>query len=97
MSLRGVFFIDSDENGMVEIRSDGPVMREDMVKIGMGVDDREPQEAHPARRRTERRMVPHDILGGSAGRDGEGVLEDVGSEGGSGEWLKNQKQPILVL
>ena len=39
MSLRGVFFIDSDENGMVEIRSDGPVMREDMVKIGMGVAD----------------------------------------------------------
>ena len=61
------------------------------------VDDREPKAAHPARRRTERRMVPYDLLGGSAGRDGEGVLEDVGSEGGSGEWLKNQKQPILVL
>ena len=39
MSLRGVFFIDSDENGMVEIKSDAPEMREDMVKIGMGTAD----------------------------------------------------------
>lgn len=34
-SLRGVFFIDGDENQMVEIHSDTPVMREDMVKINM--------------------------------------------------------------
>lgn len=39
MSLRGVFFIDSDENGMVEIKSDVPEMREDMVRIGMGTAD----------------------------------------------------------
>ena len=39
MSLRGVFFINSDENGMVEIKSDVPEMREDMVKIGMGTAD----------------------------------------------------------
>ena len=39
MSLRGVFFIDSDEDGMVEIKSDIPEMREDMVKIGMGTAD----------------------------------------------------------
>ena len=39
MSLRGVFFIDSDEDGMVEIKSDVPEMREDMVKIGMGTAD----------------------------------------------------------
>lgn len=39
MSLRGVFFIDSDENGMVEIKSDVPEMREDMVKIGNGTAD----------------------------------------------------------
>lgn len=39
MSLRGVFFIDADENGMVEIKSDTPIMREDMVKIGMGTAD----------------------------------------------------------
>ena len=39
MSLRGVFFIDSDENGMIEIKSDVPEMREDMVKIGMGTAD----------------------------------------------------------
>lgn len=39
MSLRGVFFIDADENGMVEIKSDVPEMREDMVKIGMGTAD----------------------------------------------------------
>ena len=39
MSLRGVFFIDGDENGMVEIKSDAPIMREDMVKVGMGTAD----------------------------------------------------------
>lgn len=39
MSLRGAFFIDSDENGMVEIHSDTPEMREDMVKVGMGTAD----------------------------------------------------------
>ena len=44
MSLRGVFFIDSDtvnESGMpmIEIHSDTPVMREDMVKVGMGTAD----------------------------------------------------------
>lgn len=39
MSLRGVFFIEGDENQMIEIHSDTPVMREDMVKVGMGVAD----------------------------------------------------------
>ena len=39
VSLRGAFFIDSDENGMIEIHSDTPSMREDMVKIGMGTAD----------------------------------------------------------
>ena len=39
VSLRGAFFIDSDETGMVEIHSDAPIMREDMVKIGMGTAD----------------------------------------------------------
>ena len=39
MSLRGVFFIDADEDGMVEIKSDVPEMREDMVKVGMGKAD----------------------------------------------------------
>lgn len=39
MGLRGAFFIESDENGMIEIHSDKPVMREDMVKIGMGTAD----------------------------------------------------------
>lgn len=38
-SLRGVFFIDGDENQMVEIHSDAPIMREDMVTIGMGTAD----------------------------------------------------------
>lgn len=32
-SLRGAFFIDCDENQMVEIKSDAPIMREDMVKL----------------------------------------------------------------
>lgn len=39
VSLRGAFFIDADENGMVEIDSDIPVMREDMVRVGMGTAD----------------------------------------------------------
>lgn len=39
MSLRGVFFIDANEDGLVEIKSDTPIMREDMVKIGAGVAD----------------------------------------------------------
>ena len=40
-SLRGVFFIDGDENQMVEIKSDPPIMREDMVKLqGMTADIR---------------------------------------------------------
>jgi hypothetical protein len=39
VSLRGAFFIDSDENGMIEIHGDAPKMREDMVKVGMGTAD----------------------------------------------------------
>ena len=39
MSMRGAFFIDSDENGMIEIHSDTPEMREDMVTVGMGTAD----------------------------------------------------------
>ena len=39
MSLRGAFFIESDYGDMIEINSDAPVMREDMVKIGMGTAD----------------------------------------------------------
>lgn len=39
MSLRGVFFIDANEDGLVEIKSDTPIMREDMVRVGMGTAD----------------------------------------------------------
>lgn len=39
MSMRGAFFIDGDEQQMIEIHSDTPVMREDMVKVGMGTAD----------------------------------------------------------
>ena len=39
MGLRGSFFIKGDENGMVQIHSDTPEMREDMVKVGMGSAD----------------------------------------------------------
>lgn len=38
MSVRGAFFIDSDENGLVEIHSEPPVMREDAVKISLTSD-----------------------------------------------------------
>lgn len=39
MSLRGMFFIEGDENQMIEIHSDTPIMREDMVKIALGTAD----------------------------------------------------------
>ena len=39
MSLRGAFFIDGDENQMIEIHSDTPTIKEDMVKVGMGTAD----------------------------------------------------------
>ena len=32
-SLRGAFFIDCDDDQMIEIKSDPPIMREDMVKL----------------------------------------------------------------
>lgn len=38
-SMRGAFFIDGDADQMLEIKSDPPVMREDMVKVGMGTAD----------------------------------------------------------
>ncbi len=37
--MRGAFFIDGDENQMIEIHGDPPVLREDMVKVGMGTAD----------------------------------------------------------
>lgn len=39
VSLRGAFFIEDEGDGMIEIKSDAPIMREDMVKIGMGTAD----------------------------------------------------------
>lgn len=39
MSLRGVFFIDGGFGEFMEIKSDLPVMREDMVRVGMGTAD----------------------------------------------------------
>lgn len=39
MSLRGVFFIDGGFGEFMEIKSDPPIMREDMVKVGMGTAD----------------------------------------------------------
>lgn len=39
VSMRGSFFIDGDENQMIEIHSDTPIIREDMVKVGMGTAD----------------------------------------------------------
>ena len=37
--LRGAYFLDSEFGDMVEIKSDTPIMREDMVRIGMGSAD----------------------------------------------------------
>lgn len=39
MGLRGAFFIESDDDGLVEIKGDAPVMREDPVHIGISGSD----------------------------------------------------------
>ena len=39
MSLRGVFFIESDANGLVEIKADTPLFREDVVRVNNGGTD----------------------------------------------------------
>lgn len=39
MGLKGAFFIDSSVDGLIELHSDTPVMREDLVKVGMGTAD----------------------------------------------------------
>lgn len=39
MSLRGAFFIDGGFGEFMEIKSDPPIMREDMVRVGMGTAD----------------------------------------------------------
>lgn len=40
VSMRGAFYIDGDENQRVEIHgAPSPIMREDMVKVGMGTAD----------------------------------------------------------
>lgn len=39
MSLRGAFFLETEYGDMVEIVSDFPEIREDMVRIGMGTAD----------------------------------------------------------
>lgn len=39
VSLQGAFFMHSDDGMCVEIEGDAPVMREDMVKIGLGTAD----------------------------------------------------------
>ena len=39
MGIRGALFFESDENGLVEIKGSVPVIREDMVKVGMGTAD----------------------------------------------------------
>ena len=84
MSLRGAFFIDSDENQMIEIHSDTPVMREDMVRVGMGTAD--------IRYRGEFRNWYADIVV-SYNKNGQHTLEQIinilnagGYVCGVGEW-----------
>ena len=84
MSLRGAFFIDSDANQMIEIHSDTPVMREDMVKVGMGTAD--------IRYRGEFRNWYADIVI-SYNKNGQHTLEQIlnilnagGYVCGVGEW-----------
>lgn len=84
MSLRGAFFIDSDDNQMIEIHSDTPIMREDMVKVGMGTAD--------IRYRGEFRNWYADIVI-SYNKNGQHTLEQIlniinagGYVCGVGEW-----------
>ena len=39
MELRGSYFIKTEWGDMAEIKGDAPIMREDMVRIGMGSAD----------------------------------------------------------
>ena len=39
VSLQGAFFLEDTQDDMLEIKGDAPVMREDMVRIGMGTAD----------------------------------------------------------
>lgn len=39
MALRGAYFLTSDDGELVEIKGDKPMIREDMVKVGMGSSD----------------------------------------------------------
>lgn len=39
VSINGAFFVNADYGDLVEITSDVPIMREDMVRIGMGTAD----------------------------------------------------------
>ena len=84
MSLRGAFFIDSDADQMIEIHSDTPIMREDMVKVGMGTAD--------IRYRGEFRNWYADIVI-SYNKNGQHTLEQIlniinagGYVCGVGEW-----------
>lgn len=84
VSLRGAFFIESDADGLVEIHSDLPVMREDMVRIGLGSTD--------LRYRPEFRNWYADLVI-SYNKNGEYSLENIlnmlnagGYVCGVGEW-----------
>lgn len=39
MQLRGAYFLTADDGELVEIKGDKPMMREDMVRVGMGSSD----------------------------------------------------------
>lgn len=39
VGMRGAFFIETGEDGLVEIESDPPILREDLVRVGMGTAD----------------------------------------------------------
>lgn len=84
VSLRGAFFIEADADGLVEIHSDLPVMREDMVRVGMGSAD--------LRYRPEFRNWYADLVI-SYNKNGEYSLENIlnmlnagGYVCGVGEW-----------
>lgn len=84
MGLRGAYFLESNTDGLVEIHSDKPIMREDLVRVGMGSAD--------LRYRGEFRNWYIDIMmkyNGSSEYSFESILNALNAGGftcGLGEW-----------
>lgn len=84
MGLRGAFFIESDYGDMIEIVSDAPVMREDTVKVGMGVADLRYRGEFKNWRATFR--VKYNVNGQYSLENIVNIINAGGAVCGVGEW-----------